>query len=506
MKQAIIKANEHMDVKIMSSTRQNAQWQASERTPEPISTAFSPISQAKRYTLLICALLLLLLFIVLSCTLLKSPFLAIAGITMLVLAWTLIRFPWLTLAAVFLSAGMPSLLIPLPGHTLRPVETSLFLCVCFVIAMRPYIRLTLPHVFALLFFIIALISFIHVPEVTTNASVFGANKRVYNLLIILLALFCGSFLVECIRDMSSFMVIALLSNIPLYLISLTQALSIKLPPLLMPDQNPAMTGDAGRLVGPFDGAATFGIYLTSLFAISLACSLLGTRQRDRRIGVIMLLATILALLGSGTRSALLASGVLLIVALLMTNHLKLVAGFFALVAGALLAFPSLIITHFTHAQTSTSNRLFLWHEALVLITQHPLLGIGLEQFHYYYNDLIISQSTQLNQHGISVHNQYLEWAMESGILWLLMGVLFLLSLIVVCFRYYPQANKQQRIPIFATGLAAIAVTVTGFLDVPLDNVEGGVFLCMLAGIALGCIVHIKRSQNALTSYSQKETS
>ncbi len=479
----------------MSSTQQNRPWQAP--APTPAHKSFSLSQQTKTYVVLVCALILVLLFVLLSCTLLKSPLLALVGITVLALTWVLIRFPWLALAAVFLSAGIPSLLVPLPGHTMRPVETSLFLCVIFVIAMRPYIRLTLPHMLALLFFIIALISFIHVPEVTTNASVFGANKRVYNLLIILLALFCGSFLVECVRDMSSFMVIALLSNIPLYLISLAQALGIGLPALLMPDQNPAATGDAGRLVGPFDGAATFGIYLTSLFAISLACSLLGVRRSDRVIGTIMLLVTTLALLGSGTRSALLGSGVILISALLITKHFKLVVGFFTLAAGALLTFPTIIIAHFTHAQTSTSNRLFLWHEAFMLITQHPLLGIGLEQFHYYYNDLIISQSTQLNQHGISVHNQYLEWAMESGIPWLLVGILFLSSLIFLCFRYYPRANRQQRIPIFASGLAVLAVMVTSLLDVPLDNVEGGVFLCMLAGIALGCIVHIKRSPNAL---------
>jgi hypothetical protein len=48
-------------------------------------------------------------------------------------------------------------------------------------------------------------------------------------------------------------------------------------------------------------------------------------------------------------------------------------------------------------------------------------------------------------------------------------------------------------------LAVIAVLVTSLLDVPLDNVEGGVYLCMLAGIALGCIVHIKRSQHAGTT-------
>ena len=143
-------------------------------------------------------------------------------------------------------------------------------------------------------------------------------------------------------------------------------------------------------------------------------------------------------------------------------------------------FPNSIIAHLTHAQTSVGNRLFLWNFALKLIMSSPFVGIGLEQLHYYYNRLIMSQSTQLNQHGISVHNQYVEWALEGGIPWLIVGVLFLISVIVICGRAYRQAKQEQRLVLLAAILGVIAIVVAGFFDVPFDSVgEQPLYVCSL---------------------------
>jgi O-antigen ligase len=411
--------------------------------------------------------------------------------------WLSFRYPWLALLFVFAGAGLPSLTVPLPGHTMRPAEAAIYLCLLLVFILRPSIQVKLPHLLALLFLAIAVVSFIHVPEISTNTDSFGANKRLYDLVIIFLALFCGTFLFTYIKNLSSFLSIAVLTNIPLYLIGLAQAIGIKLPILFMPNQDPASTGDAGRLVGSFDGAATFGIYLTGLFAVALCCWLLGTRQRDRLIGACMTIATFLAIIGSGTRSALLAMITMLLIALFVTGRIKLFAGFVAFALTGFAVFPNIILAHFNHAQTSTSNRLFLWNEAIKLIEYNPVIGIGLEQFHYYYNQLIISQSTQLNQHGISIHNQYLEWALEGGILWLIVGVLFLSSVIIICAHAYRRAEQEQRLALLTAILGVTAALVTSFLDVPFDSVEGGAFLCLLIGLALGYVI---QQQNQAMTY------
>ncbi|GCE23425.1 O-antigen ligase family protein [Dictyobacter kobayashii] len=446
----------------------------------------------RQYVLLGACFVGLLVFIAVSCSILASPLLAGLGLAAIAIVGLAVKRPGVAIFLVFLSEGLPSLQLPTPGHTLRLSELTLLLCLSIILLLRPGIRLQFPHVIALLFFSIALISFIHVPEFSTNATVFGANKRVYDLAIILLAFFCGTFLYPMITDLSAFFKLALLSNLPIYLICLGQALGTHLPTFIVPDQDPATTGDKGRLVGPFDGAATLGIYMTGLFALSLACWLHAKRPHERLLGALMTFATLAVVVGSGTRSALMALGAMLCIALLLTRRYKLFWSFAIVVIGSLLAFPGTIIAHFTHASTSTTNRVFLWHEAFKLIQAHPIIGIGLEQFHYYYQRLTISQATQLNSHGISVHNQYLEWALEGGLPWLMTGLLFLLSLLIICGQAYRKAPQNFRIPLLATILLVCATLITGCLDVPFDNVETATFLCLIAGLALGCVGQMSR--------------
>jgi O-antigen ligase len=442
-----------------------------------------------KYIILSMIFFLFILIIIFDCTFFASPFIACTTIIIFSALWLIAFYPCLAPLLVFLCSGVPSLQIHLQGHTIRPVELSLLICAILTFLSRPRIRLSVPHALALLFLAIAFVSFIHVPEISTNATIFGANKRLYNVFTILFAFFCGTFLIKHVANPSSFLVYILISNIPTYLIGLAQALGFPLPLFLSSNQNPALTGDRGRLVGPFDGAATFGIYLTGLFAVSLSCTLLGLCRRDRIIGIFMLFITTLSLIGSGTRSALIAIMITLFVGLTITKRFKLSLGFTALALGGLALFPGSILSHFIHSDTSTSNRLFLWKEAINIIIAHPVIGIGLEQFHYFYSRLIISPATQLNQHGISIHNQYLEWGVEGGILWLISGVTFLLSLIIFCGRNYSIASHKQRLPLFAALLTAIATMTTSFLDVPFDDVESGVFLCMLAGMAIGSIIY-----------------
>ena len=442
-------------------------------------------SNLKRHLFLGLLTAILLLLTIGSCTVIESPLITLAVMAAFLIIWLVFRYPWLALLLVLAGAGLPSLTVPLPGHTMRPVEATILLCLLLILILRPRIQVTLPHILALLFMAVAFISFIHAPEISTSTEVFGANKRLYDLTIIFLALFCGTFLFEYVKNLSSFLSMVLLTNLPLYLISLAQATGIKLPVILAPNQNPALTGDAGRLVGSFNGAAEYGMYLTGPFAIAICCWLLGKRRRHRIIGACMTIATFLAIIGSGTRSALLAAVTMLLIALLVTKHIKVLVGLLVSSLASFAIFSHVILAHFTHAQTSTSNRLFLWSFAVKLIAYNPIIGIGLEQFHYYYNQLIISQSTQLGQHGISVHNQYLEWGLEGGIPWLILGVLFLISVIVTCARSYGQAEQEQRLVLLTAILGATAILVTSFLDVPFDSVEGAVFVCFLvSGVSI----------------------
>lgn len=412
--------------------------------------------------------------------------LAVGG---LVVVWAFYK-PWLGPFLVFLGAGLPSLLIPLPGHTMRPVEVALFLCAALIIILRPHMRMRFAHVMALLFLGIGMISFWHVPVISQTLNSYGADKRLYALFLLALAFFVGTFLITYVSDIPTFLCLALLANLPFLLIGAAQAFHIPLSSLLIPSQAIEVLQE-GRLSGPSDSPTTFAFYLVELLAVATTCCVLGERRWQRWTSGLLLIIILLELAGSGTRSAAVAAISLIVIVLVVTRHLKW------LLALALTAIPVIItslntlLPKYTHGSASTTNRIVLWQVALKLIESHPWIGIGLEQFPTYYAKLIFSQADALNAAGISVHDQYLELAMEGGIFWLIVGVLLLLSILFLCWKYYKLVSRQQQMLLLITMVMVISYFEISFVDVPLDKPEGAILLFLLAGMALGTLEHLQ---------------
>jgi O-antigen/teichoic acid export membrane protein len=177
--------------------------------------------------------------------------------------------------------------------------------------------------------------------------------------------------------------------------------------------------------------------------------------------------------------------------LAVTHRYKMLLGIM-LVAGATIAlFFDKILPRFVHDQNSIPNRFLLWNEAIKIISTHPWIGVGLGHFRFYYAQLIVSQASLLNPDTVVPHQQYLEWAVESGIGSLIVGVLLLLSILYSCWKAYRIALRSQQVLLLATILAVLANILIGFVDVPLDQVEGPVFLFLLIGLALGFAEHIR---------------
>jgi len=433
---------------------------------------------------------LLLVLVVLGCTVSPSPLLAVGLVIGMALCVGALLYPRFAVLMTFACAGMPSLLLPFPGHTAHLLEPPLLLCVLIILLRRPDLQLRLPHLLALAFTAISVVSFIHVPEVATNA--YSADKRLLTLIVIFVAFFCGTFLACYIKNISSFLISILLTNIPLYLIALAQLLGIHLASFLEASgaQDPKIA--QGRLWGPFAWSSTFGIYLINLFAIALSCWLLGTRLRYRIIGMVMTIATALAIVGSGTRSVTLVAFGLTIVTFVITRRFKTLLITILLSTLAVVLTFGALLPRFLHDPSSMANRFLLWNEAVTLIISHPWIGIGLQQFRFYYAQLVVSSAAQLNARGIVPHQQYLEWGVESGIFALVIGTLLLLSTAFACWRAYRMSTSDRRVLLLAAWLAVVANMLIGFLDVPLDPVEGAVFLFLLTGLALGCAEHMPR--------------
>jgi O-antigen/teichoic acid export membrane protein/O-antigen ligase len=433
---------------------------------------------------------LLLMLVVLGCTMGPSPLLAVGLLIGIALCVGALLRPRFAILMTFACAGMPSLLLPLPGHTAHLLEPPLLLCVLIILLRRPDLRLRFPHLLALAFVAISIISFIHVPEVAANA--YSADKRLLTLIVVVVAFFCGTFLARYIKNTTSFLISILLTNIPLYLIGLAQFLGLHLASFLEASgaQDPKIA--QGRLWGPFSWSSTFAIYLINLFAIALSCWLLGTSRRYRLIGMVMTIATALAIIGSGTRSVAIVASGLTIVTFVITRRCKTLLMTMLLSILAIVFTSGALLPRFLHDPSSIANRFLLWNEAVTLIVLHPWIGIGLQQFRFYYAQLIVSSTAQLNAHGIVPHQQYLEWGVESGIFALIIGTLLLFSIAFACWRAYRSSTSDRRVLLLAAWLAVVANILIGFLDVPLDPVEGAVFLFLLVGLALGCAERLQK--------------
>jgi O-antigen/teichoic acid export membrane protein/O-antigen ligase len=440
----------------------------------------------RRDLLLWLLLALLLALVVIACTTGPSPFLTLVLSGALAVAIVAVAQPVVALFLVYLGAAFPALLLPVPGHLLRPVEVGLLLCVLAVVARPARMRLRLPHLLALLFLGIALVSFLHVPTISTDPNTYAADKRLYGWFLLLVALFCGTLLVRYVKNPAGFLAAMLLSNIPIFLVCLLQARNIHLPWWLEVSGASDPRQTMGRLWGPFDWSTTLGLYLINLFAVALSCWLLGIRRYQRILGLVFTLATALAEIGSGSRGATVGIVLMAVLAFLLLRRYTILLATLLLGSAGALIFLNKVLQLFLHPATSATNRLFLWQEALKLIAANPWIGIGLQQFPRYYAQLIVSPAAELNARGIGVHNMFLEWAMEGGIIWLVVGLFLFASMLSVCWKGWRHVQETGQRSIFlAAGLAVLGNLVGGIFEVPTDHVEAAVFLFLLMGLALG---------------------
>ncbi len=109
-------------------------------------------------------------------------------------------------------------------------------------------------------------------------------------------------------------------------------------------------------------------------------------------------------------------------------------------------------------RTSSSGRGDLWVKSLQLWQEHPILGIG-------GNNFVTSNPWLLNGHP---HNLPLQWLSEWGVA----GLLALLLLLPLAYNFF---RHRQILPVFAFGAvvaAGIDALFSGMLDYPLSQMLG----------------------------------
>jgi O-antigen ligase len=190
-----------------------------------------------------------------------------------------------------------------------------------------------------------------------------------------------------------------------------------------------ITAEAGlrRLKSVYGSPNNVGLYLGRALPLLLAVALLG-RQRGRRwlygagaalVGLAILLSFSKGALLFGVPASLLALG-------LLSGGRWLRATLGALGAAALAAIPLLRTPRFTSLfdlQSGTSFfRLHLWRSTLDMIRDHPLLGVGLDNFLYAYRGRYIRPAAWQEPNLSHPHNLVLDYWSCLGLLGLAAGL------------------------------------------------------------------------------------
>jgi len=223
-----------------------------------------------------------------------------------------------------------------------------------------------------------------------------------------------------------------------------------------------------RLSGPFDGLRA-GIFIAKLmFPVVLGAFLWQAWQRPAKKLLLVALTALMvgAVFVSGERMALLLSlaGLALAVLLQRGAARRLLSAVMvcAVVSVAILALadPRMLQRHVAQtAATAESLRESpygqIWHSALHLTGERPLVGVGMKNFRIACDDPVLGLPASVTLRcATHPHNLYLEWLAEAGV----PGLAGFLMLVAVWLRQFWQGYRAVPLNLWLLGpLVALAL-------------------------------------------------
>jgi putative inorganic carbon (HCO3(-)) transporter len=205
-----------------------------------------------------------------------------------------------------------------------------------------------------------------------------------------------------------------------------------------------------RIRGPYPSPNNLGLLLDRAVPLAVALALAG---RGRLVGAAAPLL-LLALALSYTVGAWLATGLGLAVVLWLGRRRRLLLGLAALaVAGVLVVL--LLRPERVFSPTTSSVRVLLWGSSLQMLAEHPLLGVGLDNFLYLYSpdhaERPYMDPAAWREPNLShPHNLVLDW-------WLSLGLPGLAALAYTLVLFARHARPRTPLAVGLVGAFAAAL-------------------------------------------------
>lgn len=149
------------------------------------------------------------------------------------------------------------------------------------------------------------------------------------------------------------------------------------------------------------------------------------------------------------------------------------------------------------AVSTTMFRLYTWKSTLKIIRDNPVMGAGPGNFRVEYpsrkNKRIFMFEEHHNAETIHAHNEFLEIALDVGIIGLTAYLMIFISLIIMFLRFIKQI-RGPNLMFLVTGLfvAVLSSLVNNFFSVNMRYISTGITFWLVIGFLLSVIILISK--------------
>jgi O-antigen ligase len=266
------------------------------------------------------------------------------------------------------------------------------------------------------------------------------------------------------------------------------------------------TSLGGRLTGGITNANFLGAELDGAIVLSGFLFLVSRRPLHRVVVLASAAVCLVALIGTQSRGGAIGLGVAAVAAVVLARGLRsrllaviLIGGGLSVAYFAVLASAAARHRLMDISTQSSSGRTDLWQIAFHAFEGHPLAGIGLGNFPLVENNFLSQTLNLLRVNEILsispvVHNMYLEFLTELGVVGLL---LFLLPVLGAFARMreipYPQTRDQAALMTLAAGMGTAVVALLAVYM--FDSGEYQKQIWLLLGFLLAATTAAMREHN-----------
>jgi len=247
-----------------------------------------------------------------------------------------------------------------------------------------------------------------------------------------------------------------------------------------------------RSTGFFNSPMTFGNYVLLVFPMVIGLSFYSRTRRERRWLQLSGLIILAAIIFSYSRGAWLGIiGGLVFMAILRSKKF-LLSVLTAIIVGSmfLAIFPSAKFTRRVvgtfKSKRPVGDRIYFWEGSLRIIRDYPITGLGWEGFRIVYPEYKPAEGRQLVCHA---HNNFVDMAVDSGLLGLGIFIWFLITIYEVSFHIFKELEDG-----YFKGIAwGFLGSFTAFLIAGLSQYNfGDSEVVMLFYFLLGMVMVIPR--------------